>query len=160
MGSNVGKGIVLLMTKRDTGDFAARSTGFVAIYSAVGVRDAEMNDRLGKAMMAGIGKLAGHHTPSWRCARAFSVEPAARGDVRSCVADADRAQAEAGPQSMVMLSVLPSGSLNQAILAPLGDCQTPSLSWPMPSYRSNLTPAFLRRLTASTMSGTCQPSTV
>ena len=71
-----------------------------------------------------------------------------------------RGKFRAGPQSMVMLSVLPSGSLNQAIRAPLGDCQTPSLSWPMPSYRSNLTPAFLRRLTASTMSGTCQPSTV
>jgi protein-L-isoaspartate(D-aspartate) O-methyltransferase len=59
MGSNIGKGIVLLMTKRDTGDFAARSIGFVAIYSAVGVRDAEMNDRLGKAMMAGSASWQG-----------------------------------------------------------------------------------------------------
>jgi protein-L-isoaspartate(D-aspartate) O-methyltransferase len=59
MGSNIGKGIVLLMTKRDTGDFAARSIGFVAIYSAVGVRDPEMNDRLGKAMMAGSASWQG-----------------------------------------------------------------------------------------------------
>lgn len=53
MGSNIGKGIVLLVTKQDTGDFAARSIGFVAIYSAIGLRDTVMNDRLGKAMMDG-----------------------------------------------------------------------------------------------------------
>ena len=53
MGPNIGKGIVLLLTKQDTGDFTARSIGFAAIYSAIGVRDAGMNDQLGKAMMAG-----------------------------------------------------------------------------------------------------------
>jgi protein-L-isoaspartate(D-aspartate) O-methyltransferase len=51
MGSNIGKGLVLLLTRQETGDFSARVLTFVAIYSALGVRDAEMNDRLGKAMM-------------------------------------------------------------------------------------------------------------
>jgi protein-L-isoaspartate(D-aspartate) O-methyltransferase len=53
MGSNIGKGIVLLLTKQDSGDFAVRLLGFAAIYSAIGVRDAGMNDQIGKAMMAG-----------------------------------------------------------------------------------------------------------
>jgi protein-L-isoaspartate(D-aspartate) O-methyltransferase len=53
MGFNIGKGIVLLLSKQDAGDFSARSLGFVAIYSAVGVRDAAINGQLGKAMMSG-----------------------------------------------------------------------------------------------------------
>ena len=53
MGSNIGKGFVLLLTKREAGDFAARAITFVAIYSAIGLRDAGMNDRLGRAMMGG-----------------------------------------------------------------------------------------------------------
>ena len=53
MGPTIGKGIVLLLTKQDSGDFAVRLLGFAAIYSAIGVRDAGMNDQLGKAMMAG-----------------------------------------------------------------------------------------------------------
>jgi protein-L-isoaspartate(D-aspartate) O-methyltransferase len=53
MGAHIGKGLVLLLTKQDAGDLAARTITVVAIYSAVGLRDAEMNTRLGKAMMSG-----------------------------------------------------------------------------------------------------------
>jgi protein-L-isoaspartate(D-aspartate) O-methyltransferase len=74
MGSNIGKGIVLLLTKQDSGDFAVRSLGFAAIYSAIGVRDAGMNDQLGKAMMAGPMRWQGitrlrrdAHEPSESC---------------------------------------------------------------------------------------------
>ncbi len=74
MGSNIGKGIVLLLTKQDSGDFAVRSLGFAAIYSAIGVRDAGMNDQLGKAMMAGPMRWQGitrlrrdAHQPSESC---------------------------------------------------------------------------------------------
>jgi protein-L-isoaspartate(D-aspartate) O-methyltransferase len=52
MGAAIGKGMVLLITR--SGDaFDARAISVVAIYSAVGVRDEEMNARLGKALMAG-----------------------------------------------------------------------------------------------------------
>jgi protein-L-isoaspartate(D-aspartate) O-methyltransferase len=53
MGSNIGKGLVVLLTKQGAGEFAARVITVVAIYSAIGLRDAELNDRLGKAMMGG-----------------------------------------------------------------------------------------------------------
>ena len=44
---------MLLLTKNADGDFTARDVTVVAVYSAVGMRDPEMNDRAGKAMMAG-----------------------------------------------------------------------------------------------------------
>jgi len=48
----IGKGMVLLVTR--SGDrFDARALTMVAIYSAVGLRDDEMNARLGKALMTG-----------------------------------------------------------------------------------------------------------
>jgi len=53
MGSNIGKGPVLRLTNREAGDFGARVFSFVAIYSALGLRDPGMNDKLGKAMMGG-----------------------------------------------------------------------------------------------------------
>jgi protein-L-isoaspartate(D-aspartate) O-methyltransferase len=53
MGSSIGKGLVLVLTKQHATDLSARVLTIVAIYSAVGVRDDSMNDRLGKAMMAG-----------------------------------------------------------------------------------------------------------
>jgi protein-L-isoaspartate(D-aspartate) O-methyltransferase len=53
MGSTLGKGLVLLVTKDAASAFAARVITVVAVYSAVGIRDPEMNDRVGKAMMAG-----------------------------------------------------------------------------------------------------------
>lgn len=59
MGSHVGKGLVMVLTKQGATDFAARVAGFVAIYSAVGVRDEAVNDQLGKAMMAGPGQWQG-----------------------------------------------------------------------------------------------------
>ena len=48
----IGKGFVFLVTRAADG-FAARLSGFVAIYSAVGIRDESLNAALGKAMMAG-----------------------------------------------------------------------------------------------------------
>ena len=52
MGPTLGKGLVMLLTKQDAGDFSVRVLTLVAIYSALGVRDAGMSDRLGKAMMS------------------------------------------------------------------------------------------------------------
>lgn len=49
---NIGKGFVFLIQRRgDT--FDARLAGFVAIYSAVGIRDERVNVALGQAMMSG-----------------------------------------------------------------------------------------------------------
>jgi protein-L-isoaspartate(D-aspartate) O-methyltransferase len=56
MGTNLGKGLVWLLTKGDSGSFAARTIGLVSIYSAVGVRDDALNEKLGKAMMGGPGQ--------------------------------------------------------------------------------------------------------
>jgi len=74
MGPTIGKGIVLLLTKQDIDNFAVRLLGFAAIYSAIGVRDAGMNDQLGKAMMAGPMRWQGitrfrrdAHQPSESC---------------------------------------------------------------------------------------------
>jgi protein-L-isoaspartate(D-aspartate) O-methyltransferase len=53
MGATIGKGLVLLLTKLESGDFTARVLSFVAIYSALGLRDAGLNERLGKAMTGG-----------------------------------------------------------------------------------------------------------
>jgi protein-L-isoaspartate(D-aspartate) O-methyltransferase len=53
MGSNIGKGLVFVLTNDDRDSFSARVLTVVAIYSAIGVRDDKMNDRLGKAMMGG-----------------------------------------------------------------------------------------------------------
>jgi protein-L-isoaspartate(D-aspartate) O-methyltransferase len=48
----IGKGFVFLVT-RNTEDFTAKLAGFIAIYSAVGVRDESFTAALGKAMMTG-----------------------------------------------------------------------------------------------------------
>jgi len=53
MGSTIGKGLALLLTKHDVAELAVRMIGFVAIYSAVGVRDEGLNASLGKALMGG-----------------------------------------------------------------------------------------------------------
>ena len=51
----IGKGVVFLIQR--AGDaFTARLNGFVAIYSAVGIRDESINAALGKAMSAGLQK--------------------------------------------------------------------------------------------------------
>ncbi len=53
MGPTLGKGLVLLLTRADAGTFDVRVITVAAVYSALGIRDPEMNDRIGKAMMAG-----------------------------------------------------------------------------------------------------------
>lgn len=52
MGSTLGKGLVVLVTREDA-DFAARVMTVVAVYSAIGLRDPALNDRVGRALMAG-----------------------------------------------------------------------------------------------------------
>jgi protein-L-isoaspartate(D-aspartate) O-methyltransferase len=51
MGS-IGKGPLLLLTKRET-DFEAKLLTVVAIYSAIGIRDPLLNEKIGKALMSG-----------------------------------------------------------------------------------------------------------
>ena len=58
MGATLGKGLVVALTKQNAADYAARVLAPVAVYSAVGLRDDAMNDRLGKAMMGGPMKWA------------------------------------------------------------------------------------------------------
>jgi protein-L-isoaspartate(D-aspartate) O-methyltransferase len=50
--ATIGKGLLLLLTRTDDpGAFSARIAGFVAIYSALGLRDEATNAALGQAMM-------------------------------------------------------------------------------------------------------------
>jgi len=56
MGSALGKGVVILVTKEADDRLAARVVTIVAVYSALGVRDEAMNERIGKALMAGPAK--------------------------------------------------------------------------------------------------------
>lgn len=54
MGSNLGKGFWLLVSRSgDREVMDARFLSMVVIYSAVGIRDSTMNDRLGKALARG-----------------------------------------------------------------------------------------------------------
>jgi len=53
MGSTIGKGVVMLVTHEARGEWSACVQAVVAIYSAVGVRDELMNDRVGNALMSG-----------------------------------------------------------------------------------------------------------
>jgi protein-L-isoaspartate(D-aspartate) O-methyltransferase len=69
----IGKGFVFLVRRAEDG-FTARLTGFVAIYSALGIRDESVNAQLGKAMTAGPQKAQGvtrlrrdPHEPSASC---------------------------------------------------------------------------------------------
>jgi protein-L-isoaspartate(D-aspartate) O-methyltransferase len=54
MGANLGKGVMAKFTRQANG-FPAAIVSFVAIYSCVGMRDAQFEQALGKAM--GTGKL-------------------------------------------------------------------------------------------------------
>lgn len=54
MGANLGKGVMAKITRQVNG-FPASIVSFVAIYSCVGMRDAQLEQALGKAM--GTGKL-------------------------------------------------------------------------------------------------------
>jgi protein-L-isoaspartate(D-aspartate) O-methyltransferase len=53
MGSTLGKGLVMVLTKLEAGDFSVRVLTVVVIYSAVGIRDDELSARLGRTMMSG-----------------------------------------------------------------------------------------------------------
>jgi protein-L-isoaspartate(D-aspartate) O-methyltransferase len=53
MAGTLGKGLVVLVTRDEADGFAARVITVVAVYSALGIRDPEMDDRIGKALMAG-----------------------------------------------------------------------------------------------------------
>ena len=82
----IGKGMVLLLTN-DGGELRARALSMVAIYSALGLRDDEMNARLGKALMTGPAQWAAitrvrrdTHEPAATCwlhggASCISTEP-------------------------------------------------------------------------------------
>jgi len=54
MGANLGKGVMAKVTRQANG-FSAKIVSFVAIYSCIGMRDAQLEQALGKAM--GTGKL-------------------------------------------------------------------------------------------------------
>jgi protein-L-isoaspartate(D-aspartate) O-methyltransferase len=56
--STLGKGLVFLLTKDDTGACAARAIAVAAVYSALGIRNPELNDEIGKALMAGPARWA------------------------------------------------------------------------------------------------------
>jgi len=58
MGATIGKGVAWLLTRQDGVSFATRPVGVVAIYSAIGVRDEELNARVGKALMGGPAQWA------------------------------------------------------------------------------------------------------
>ena len=47
---NIGKGLMVLVSRTEAESFSARPLAFVAIYSAVGLRDEAMNAELGKAL--------------------------------------------------------------------------------------------------------------
>ena len=53
MGGTIGKGVVVLVTREHSGEWSARAQTVVAVYSAIGLRDETMNERVGKALMAG-----------------------------------------------------------------------------------------------------------
>lgn len=54
MGANLGKGVMAKITREANG-FSARVVSLVAIYSCVGMRDAQLEQALGKGM--GTGRL-------------------------------------------------------------------------------------------------------
>jgi protein-L-isoaspartate(D-aspartate) O-methyltransferase len=58
MGTTIGKGLAFLVTRDGEASLAIRTFGVVAIYSALGLRDEDLNARLGKAMMGGPGQWA------------------------------------------------------------------------------------------------------
>ena len=53
VGSTLGKGLAILVTRHAGDTFAARVIAVVAVYSALGIRDPGMDERIGKALMAG-----------------------------------------------------------------------------------------------------------
>jgi protein-L-isoaspartate(D-aspartate) O-methyltransferase len=53
MGATIGKGLGWLITRKSPAEYTARVAGIVAVYSAVGLRDERLSERIGKSMMAG-----------------------------------------------------------------------------------------------------------
>lgn len=53
MGSTIGKGLVMLLTSEGFGIWPVRVLSVVAVYSAGGLRDEGLNEKLGKALMGG-----------------------------------------------------------------------------------------------------------
>jgi protein-L-isoaspartate(D-aspartate) O-methyltransferase len=53
MGSTLGKGIVVLVTRDAERAYSAAVFTLVAVYSAIGVRDDNLNERVGRALMGG-----------------------------------------------------------------------------------------------------------
>ena len=51
--ANIGKGLLVLLTGEGDGDFAARTLSYVAIYSAVGLRDDALGAQLTASMLRG-----------------------------------------------------------------------------------------------------------
>jgi len=50
MGGTLGKGVMLMIRKSEAGTFAADVTSFVAIYSALGLRDSVIESTLAQAL--------------------------------------------------------------------------------------------------------------
>jgi hypothetical protein len=53
LGSTLGKGLVFVLTRENETNFAAWVLTVVAVYSAIGLRDEQLNAHIGKAMMGG-----------------------------------------------------------------------------------------------------------
>lgn len=73
MGSTLGKGLVILLTHEESA-LAARVMSVVAVYSAIGLRDPKVNERVALALMTGPGKWSAvrrlrrdAHDPSPSC---------------------------------------------------------------------------------------------
>jgi protein-L-isoaspartate(D-aspartate) O-methyltransferase len=74
MGTTLGKGLGFVITREDDFRFAANVMSFVAIYSAVGLRDDALDQALGKAMTGGPARWQAvtrlrrdRHEPSSTC---------------------------------------------------------------------------------------------
>jgi protein-L-isoaspartate(D-aspartate) O-methyltransferase len=68
----LGKGMTFLLTNEGEGGISARPLNFVAIYSAIGVRDESLNAAIGRALMRGPTVPAtrlrrDHHEPEDSC---------------------------------------------------------------------------------------------
>jgi protein-L-isoaspartate(D-aspartate) O-methyltransferase len=58
MGAHMGKGLVILASCQDDGSFGLQAIGMVMIYSAMGIRDASIHQRLTEVLMRGGGMTA------------------------------------------------------------------------------------------------------
>jgi protein-L-isoaspartate(D-aspartate) O-methyltransferase len=52
--ANIGKGVLVVLTREADGDFAARTLSYVAIYSAIGLRDEALGAQLAASMLARV----------------------------------------------------------------------------------------------------------